>query len=153
MAERLISALTPLIRALRMRVILHLHVPLRRRSIRLLSILLSHDSMLLFSKLGISAIEERERGLPLHGVLLVRVVGLAMAVRRLAGAAADADDPEERSADAEGHGEPVERELRGAEGELDVVRFEDGVECADYGAEQCGRGDRREDREKCRDGG
>ena len=62
-------------------------------------------------------------------------------VARLAGAAADGDEPEETGSDGEGDADPEDGEHLVAHRGLDLVGFEDGLEDADEGGVQGGGGD------------
>jgi hypothetical protein len=56
-----------------------------------------------------------------------------------AGAAADGEEPEEGRSDGEGSGDPGDCEGAGAEGDFNVVGFEESVEGAGEGGEEdCG---------------
>lgn len=61
-------------------------------------------------------------------------------VGRLAGAAADADEPEEARGNGKGDGEPDDGHHLLAEVGVDVVGFEHGVEDTDEGSVDTGRG-------------
>lgn len=61
------------------------------------------------------------------------LLGGNLLVGRLAGAAADGDEPEEAGGNGEGNTEPENGEHLGAEVGLDLVGLEDGVEDGDEG--------------------
>lgn len=83
---------------------------------------------------------------------LVRVGSLLdrdLLVGRLAGAAADGDEPEEARSQAKGDGEPDDGEHLLAHPSVDVVGFEDGVEEAGEGGVDCCGGGCGGDDEDC----
>lgn len=68
-----------------------------------------------------------------------------------AGTAADGEQPEEGCDDGEGGCDPGDREGAGAEVDLDVVRFEQGVECAGERGEEDRGGEGGKEGEECGD--
>lgn len=97
-----------------------------------------------FTKRSVPLCSERSRA------TLLSTAALVLWVRGAAGAAADADGPEEGGAEREGECKPVQAQYLCTDGEFDAITSEDGVERACEGREKdCGRDGGEEGEETC----